>query len=102
MTNHPFCDQFGRPPPRVRSYTWRERQRLAHEHREESAQIHADWRERAELLTCIEIDEALPRVLDEVQLHEVLGLTPRQLTNGTLSTPLLHAALAYMRGLPRV
>ena len=74
---------------------------LEHRRREQRAGLHADWRERAQLLTDIEI-EAGTRHLDDAQVHAVLGLRPGALRDGSLSTPLLIAAAAHMRRQPHV
>lgn len=93
-----YCDRFGRPPPGPRPLSWRDTRQLDHKRRE-SRGPHADWRERAEVLTDLYV-EAGTRGLDEAQVHEVLGLDPGRLTDFTLSTPLLHASLAHVRRQP--
>ena len=101
MCLHPITDQFGRPSPRLRPLSWRDTRLLDHRRREHRAGLHADWRERAELLTDLEIAAGV-RYLDDAQVHEVLGLRPGALRDGTLATPLLIEAARHMRRQPHV
>ena len=95
-----YCEQSGRPPPGLRPLSWRDTRLLDHRRREHRAGLHADWRERAQLLTDVEI-EAGTRYLSDAQVHEVLGLRVGALRDGTLATPVLIEAAAHMRRLPR-
>ena len=100
MTCLPHADQSRRVLPRLRPLSWRETRQLEHRRREQRAGLHADWRERAQLLADVEI-EAGTRYLSDAQVHEVLGLRVGALRDGTLATPVLIEAAAHMRRQPR-